>query len=159
MREYAEVPSQMAALVHFLLECGPISRLVDDKVFVAGIPKDEIKSSASPMNCINIATVPSVGGMDGSEAPRDKVRVNIFSYGEDPITAERIDLAVLVPLRALRGAVISFGPEDADLVYDVEGKIYIKNATYGGYFHGRDYDTDWPYVRRGYEICFGQEVG
>ena len=146
-----EIPgSSLGALRTFLLMHKPIVDMVGIKVFLDGIPKDYI--SVKRINCINL--VSSGGPEDGSEAPRDNVRVNICCYGGNSIMVGRLDGAVLIPLKRLRGAVFQDDPDDED-----SPKVYIKYAKPGGPMPGFDPDTDWPYIRRSYMIQFGYVVG
>ena len=158
-----EVPETgtMGALRTFLLMHKPIVDMFDPEyprdIYVDGIRKDRIRKM--PINCINL--VSGGGPEDGSEAPRDDTRVYVCCYGKDSIDAERLDMAVLIPLKRLRGAVIGREvekDEDGNCVVVTSG-IYIHWAKPGGKSPGVDPVTDWPYIRRSYLICFGWEVG
>lgn len=146
------------AIIRILLESPAVSMQVDTRVYGAELPEFE----AQLMPRKTVVVTPSGGALLGpgarSYARWVTNRLDIFSYGKDPLEAIEVYDAVYDVLTQLtQGGPLS----------DFDGRLpparpqpripppttVVKGAVVtGGPISARDGDTDWPYCLGIYEV-------
>lgn len=130
----------VASLITHLKGVSEISTLVGTRVFGGELPGTEVESMPRKSIVLRLA-----GGPEEIRThPLGRGRVDVFSYGEDPLEAGRVD-------RAVAQALFDVRRTSAD-------STLLHSAGYGGAFHLKDPETGWPVVLRTTLVLHGETV-
>lgn len=127
----------VAALCAALKADGAVALQVVDRVFGGELPMGEAASMPRKALVLKPSGGPSL--TNGSNAPHDTQRIDVFAYGATPAEAAALMGDVSLCLLWIQRAVW------ADTL------IHWVNSA-GGFMSGREPDTDWPRVFKSFQV-------
>ena len=143
------------AIIRILLDAPGVQALVGDRVYGAELPEFEAQS----MPRMTVVVTPSGGAALGpgarSYARWVTTRLDVFSYGKDPLQAIQVYDAVyevLTQLTQTGGELLPDGSFDYARRAVLPTTVVKGAVVTGGPISTRDPDTDWPYCLGIYEV-------
>lgn len=138
-----DLPDPLVAIVAFLKADADVATLCAARVYGDELPRDQVDNEVAEVGQVK-AIVVRASGMGASVGNRSRVgisspRYDVFSYGETPYEAARVDRVVY---KALKNMV----PHD-------RGTCRLYDAILvGGPISLREEATDWPIRFRSYNV-------
>lgn len=132
-----------AGLCAYLKTLGPVTTLVDTRVFGGELPPGE--TASMPRKAIVLKKSGGVSLTGESHVEHDTQRVDLFAFGETPHEAARVARAAALGLRRLRRSV------HANVL------LHWANSA-GGALSGREPNTEWPREFQPFQVMHALEA-
>jgi len=133
-------PDPVEAIVAFLAADATVAALVNSRVYGVELPQSQIQSMPRKSIVVRRSGGGGLSAGDRSRVGLSLPRMDVFSYGETPYQASRVDLAAYGALK--------------QMVANNQGACRLLDTQLaGGPIDLREPDTQWPLVFRSYLVA------